>query len=111
VEPKAASHVFVVHGQACLHSPAHPTCTHTKEGVKPAGKSYVVDLKPILGSDWRVLLQSLHLLCMHQRAEFCMHAKYQSCVLMRKVPGCLPISAWPVQEGGKPLTDAARLWA
>ena len=55
VEPKAASHVFVVHGQACLHSPTHPTCTHTKEGVKPAGKSYVVDLKPILGSDWRVL--------------------------------------------------------
>ena len=46
--------MFVVHGQACLHSPAHPTCTHTKEGVKPTGKSYVVDLKPILGSDWRV---------------------------------------------------------
>ena len=54
VEPKATSHVFVVHGQACLRSPQNPTCSHTKEGVKPAGKIYVVDLKPILGSDWRV---------------------------------------------------------
>ena len=54
VEPKAASHVFVVHGQACLKSPQHPTCSHTREGVKPAGKIYVVDLKPIMGADWRV---------------------------------------------------------
>ncbi|CAL5221253.1 g3408 [Coccomyxa viridis] len=53
VEPKATSHVFVVHGQACLTTPAHPTCTHTKEGTKPVGKIYVVDLKPVLGSDWR----------------------------------------------------------
>lgn len=68
VEPKAASHVFVVHGQACLHSPAHPTCTHTKEGVKPAGKSYVVDLKPILGSDWRVWIISLSLFPAHPPA-------------------------------------------
>lgn len=54
VEPKATSHVFVVHGQACLTTPAHPTCTHSKEGTKPVGKIYVVDLKPVLGSDWRV---------------------------------------------------------
>lgn len=54
VEPKAASHVFVVHGQACLKTPQHPTCSHTKEGTKPAGKIYVIDLKPIMGVDWRV---------------------------------------------------------
>ena len=54
VEPKATSHVFVVHGQACLTTPAHPSCTHSKEGTKPVGKIYVVDLKPVLGSDWRV---------------------------------------------------------
>ncbi|BDA42979.1 Vacuolar protein sorting/targeting protein 10 [Coccomyxa sp. Obi] len=53
VEPKAASHVFVVHGQACLKTPQHPTCSHTKEGTKPAGKIYVIDLKPIMGADWR----------------------------------------------------------
>ena len=44
----------MVHGQACLKTPAHPSCTHTKEGTKPGGKIYVVDLKPVLGSDWRV---------------------------------------------------------
>jgi hypothetical protein len=61
VEPKAASHVFVVHGQACLKSPQHPTCSHTREGVKPAGKNYVVDLKPIMGADWRVRRPGTHL--------------------------------------------------
>lgn len=61
-----------MHGQACLKTPQHPTCSHTKEGTKPAGKIYVIDLKPIMGADWRVSLPlprktwaQLPCVCMH----------------------------------------------
>ena len=56
VEPSAASHMFVVHGKACEKRPEHPTCTHTLSGANPAGRMYILDFRPLMGTDWRVRL-------------------------------------------------------
>ncbi|KAK9828958.1 hypothetical protein WJX72_003046 [[Myrmecia] bisecta] len=53
VEPKSASHVFVVHGEACLKTSEHPTCSYTMSGQPPVGKAYVIDLKQVMGDDWK----------------------------------------------------------
>ncbi|KAK9845742.1 hypothetical protein WJX81_001203 [Elliptochloris bilobata] len=53
VEPSAASHMFVVHGKACEKRPEHPTCTHTRTDANPVGKMYIVDFRPVMGTDWR----------------------------------------------------------
>ena len=47
--------MFVVHGAACRPTERYPTCTHT-QGRMPAGKMYLLDIKAILGSDFRVRL-------------------------------------------------------
>lgn len=56
VEPSAASHMFVVHGKACEKRPEHPTCTHTRSDANPAGRMYILDFRPLMGTDWRVRL-------------------------------------------------------
>ena len=56
VEPSAASHMFVVHGKACEKRPEHQTCTHTRSGANPAGRMYILDFRPLMGTDWRVRL-------------------------------------------------------
>ena len=45
--------MFVVHGAACRPTERYPTCTYT-QGRMPAGKMYLLDIKTILGSDFRV---------------------------------------------------------
>lgn len=54
VEPRGASHVFVVHGRACP-TRAAPGCTHTggPGAGAPPGKMYVVDVKSLMGASWR----------------------------------------------------------
>lgn len=52
VEPKGASDTFIVHGQACLKSAAHPTCTHHPGSrVQPGGRSYTIDISDVMGDD------------------------------------------------------------
>lgn len=52
VEPKGESDTFIVHGQACSTSRAHPTCTHDPTSKKlPGGRSYTIDISDIMGSD------------------------------------------------------------
>lgn len=54
VEPKAQSDTFVVHGQACRVSDAHPTCTHNKPGQMPGGRIYTIDITDLMGDDLQV---------------------------------------------------------
>lgn len=58
VEPSAASHMFVVHGKACEKRPENPTCSHVRADAYPSGKMYIVDMRAIMGMDWRVRLAS-----------------------------------------------------
>lgn len=54
VEPKGASDTFIIHGQACVISAAHPSCTHdSTSGNPPAGKLYTVDISDVMGADLR----------------------------------------------------------
>lgn len=53
VDPKGLGHTFMVHGAACLKSTTKPNCTFTGGGAPPA-KMFVIDVKDLLGSDWRV---------------------------------------------------------
>ncbi|KAL4423249.1 hypothetical protein ABPG77_000041 [Micractinium sp. CCAP 211/92] len=52
VDPKAAGHLFLVHGQACLKSTTHPNCTFMG-GSTPPGRMFAIDVRDLLGSDWR----------------------------------------------------------
>lgn len=51
MEPKSQSDTFIVHGQACRVSAAHPTCTHDKPGEMPGGRIYTIDITDLMGSD------------------------------------------------------------
>ena len=52
VAPGGNSHVFVVHGSACLKTKLHPECGFTG-GAVPPGKLYAIDLQEMMGTDWR----------------------------------------------------------
>ena len=54
VEPKAASHVFLILGEACFKDAAHPNCTHTDPGTRPQGKLFSLDLERLIGNEWQV---------------------------------------------------------
>lgn len=50
VEPTGDSDTFIVHGQACIASDAHPTCTHDPHSkVPPAGRTYTMDITNLMG--------------------------------------------------------------
>ncbi|KAL3138147.1 hypothetical protein ABBQ38_005375 [Trebouxia sp. C0009 RCD-2024] len=55
VEPQGASHVFLVHGAECRKTASRQACTfdpsHTSHRK---GIMYVIDIKTIMGSDWKV---------------------------------------------------------
>jgi hypothetical protein len=52
VEPTGDSDTFIVHGQACIASDAHPTCTHDPHSkVPPAGRTYTMDITDLMGPD------------------------------------------------------------
>ncbi|KAK9806438.1 hypothetical protein WJX73_007437 [Symbiochloris irregularis] len=53
VEPTAASHIFLVHGEACFKDDDHPNCTHTDVGTRPPGKLFSLDLQHIVGNEWK----------------------------------------------------------
>ncbi len=50
--------MFVVHGKACEKRPENPTCSHVRADAYPSGKMYIVDMRAIMGMDWRVRLAS-----------------------------------------------------
>lgn len=55
VEPKGASHVFIVHGSECRHSAAHPKCTYNpQQSTSRKGVMYVIDIEQVMGTDWTV---------------------------------------------------------
>ncbi len=55
VEPTGDSDTFIVHGQACIASDAHPTCTHDPHSkVPPAGRTYTMDITDLMGPDLQV---------------------------------------------------------
>lgn len=60
VEPKGASHVFIVHGSECRKSTAHPTCTFDpKQTWQRKGLMYVINIESVMGTDWKVQLMLL----------------------------------------------------
>ena len=57
VEPKGASHVFVVHGSECRTSDQHPTCTYNpRQSTSRKGMMYVIDIELAMGTDWKVCI-------------------------------------------------------
>lgn len=52
ISPGGTSTVFVVHGLACLKTEMHPQCGFAG-GSAPPGKMYSIDVKDILGGDWK----------------------------------------------------------
>lgn len=63
VEPKGASHVFIVHGSECRNSTAHPTCTFdSKQTKQRKGVMYVINIESVMGTDWKVRSMLLQLL-------------------------------------------------
>lgn len=55
VEPKGASHVFIVHGMECRKSAEHPTCTYDPtQAVARKGMMYVINIQFVMGYDWKV---------------------------------------------------------
>lgn len=52
-DPKGLGHLFIIHGQACLRSSTKPNCSFTGGGAPPA-KLYALDVKELMGGDWRV---------------------------------------------------------
>lgn len=61
VEPQGASHVFIVHGSECRKSAAHPSCTFDPTVAwQRKGMMYVIDIKAIMGDDWKVCLPLLY---------------------------------------------------
>lgn len=70
VEPQGASHVFIVHGSECRKSAAHPSCTFDPTVAwQRKGMMYVIDIKAIMGDDWKVCLPSCTVVMLH-RASF-----------------------------------------
>jgi len=59
IEPRGASHVFIVHGKACRRSPTHQACGWEAGGsggggpASPPGRMYVLDVRSLMGPDWR----------------------------------------------------------
>ena len=53
VDPKGGGHVFLVHGQACAKSLTRPQCGFAGGGTPPS-KMFVIDVKDLMGSEWRV---------------------------------------------------------
>ena len=55
VEPKGASHVFIVHGQECRKSAEQPTCTYDpSQAAGRKGMMYVINIEQVMGTDWKV---------------------------------------------------------
>lgn len=54
VEPQAASHTFIVHGYACQKSDEHPDCTASASQFQTDGKVFVIDVKDVMGTDFKV---------------------------------------------------------
>lgn len=54
VEPGATSHIFVVHGKACKKSDEKPRCSAIGQDDVPPGRMYVVDIRDLMGVDWKV---------------------------------------------------------
>ena len=66
VEPKGASHVFILHGSECRKSSAHPTCTFDpRQTWQRKGVMYVINIESVMGTDWKVWLPPmlLHSAC------------------------------------------------
>ncbi len=54
VEPKGASHVFIVHGSECRKTAAS-TCTFDpRQSTTRKGMMYVIDVEAAMGTDWKV---------------------------------------------------------
>jgi hypothetical protein len=53
VDPSGGGRVFLVHGQACARSEARPACTYAGGGGGPPGKLFSVDVRELLGADFR----------------------------------------------------------
>jgi sortilin len=53
VDPSGGGRVFLVHGQACARSEARPACTYMGGGGGPPGKLFSVDVRELLGADFR----------------------------------------------------------
>lgn len=54
MEPSATSHIFVVHGKACKKTIDQPTCSASGQDDVPPGRMYVIDIRDIMGADWKV---------------------------------------------------------
>ena len=55
VEPQGASHVFLVHGAECRKTASHHACTFDPtQTSRRQGIMYVIDIKTIMGNDWKV---------------------------------------------------------
>lgn len=52
VSPSGGGHVFVVHGQACVRTEEHPSCTFVG-GEVPPSRMFVLDLKELMQGDWK----------------------------------------------------------
>jgi len=53
VDPKGAGSLFLVHGQACLKTTTRPKCSF-EGGSAPPAKLFVINIKELIGSEWRV---------------------------------------------------------
>ena len=55
VEPKGASHVFIVHGSECRKTPGHDACTFDpRQSLARKGMMYVIDIEEAVSTDWKV---------------------------------------------------------
>lgn len=62
VEPKGASHVFIVHGSECRTTASHPHCTYNpQQSSSRKGMMYVIDIEAAMGTDWKVSNMEVHL--------------------------------------------------
>ena len=93
VEPTAASHIFLVYGEACFRDEAHPKCTHTEAGQRPQGKLFSLDLEHLLGNEWQVCSTGA-------RGCVAMSCKCVSSQLLRYELGLMP--CWELLFGNEP---------
>lgn len=60
VEPKGASHVFIVHGAECRKTARQPLCTFDPtQTTRRKGLMYVMNIESVMGTDWKVCLPAL----------------------------------------------------
>lgn len=91
VEPEGASHIFIVHGEACTKSERHPTCTHEGWGEAPAGRAYILNFQELLGSDWPG--------CSPSDYEDWNPGRYAPCTQTQDSTISGPRSNWPPSKG------------